>query len=72
MTTPADPSPSSGDPKGVMISHASVLATISGVLVKLEELGEKLGPDDVYLSFLPLAHIFDRWVKRSIDRLPAA
>ena len=46
-----------------MLTHKAVLSTISGIEVLLEELGQKLGSDDVYLSFLPLAHIFDRVVE---------
>jgi long-subunit acyl-CoA synthetase (AMP-forming) len=51
-----------------MMSHRAVLSTISGILVLLEELGQKMGPDDVYLSFLPLAHIFDRVVEELMLR----
>ncbi|GAX79708.1 hypothetical protein CEUSTIGMA_g7149.t1 [Chlamydomonas eustigma] len=49
-----------GDPKGVMISHRAVLSTIAGLVAYLEQLGEKMDCNDVFLSFLPLAHIFDR------------
>lgn len=41
-----------------------VLATIESQLVFLNSLAPDsrnwLGPDDVYISFLPLAHIYDR------------
>ena len=46
-----------GDPKGAMLSHANVLQTpdnvVSGGIADL-------GPNDVYLSFLPLSHITER------------
>uniref|UniRef100_A0A0E0N0T0 Long-chain-fatty-acid--CoA ligase n=1 Tax=Oryza rufipogon TaxID=4529 RepID=A0A0E0N0T0_ORYRU len=38
-----------GDPKGVLISNRSIITIISA-----------LREDDVYISYLPLAHIFDR------------
>mmetsp|Transcript_15455 Transcript_15455/g.41855 ORF Transcript_15455/g.41855 Transcript_15455/m.41855 type:complete len:871 (-) Transcript_15455:974-3586(-) len=52
-----------GPPKGVMITHNSMVHTIAGVKLFMEHQGETLGPDDVFLSYLPLAHIFDRVVE---------
>eukprot|EP00878_Enallax_costatus_P008716 GHUV01009110.1.p1 GENE.GHUV01009110.1~~GHUV01009110.1.p1 ORF type:complete len:512 (+),score=126.28 GHUV01009110.1:442-1977(+) len=49
-----------GVPKGVMISHSALVTTIAGCNQYLESFNETLGPDDAYLSFLPLAHVFDR------------
>ncbi|XP_051145447.1 long chain acyl-CoA synthetase 4-like isoform X2 [Andrographis paniculata] len=49
-----------GDPKGVMISNEAVLSIISGVNHHLETIDEEFRENDVYLSYLPLAHIFDR------------
>lgn len=49
-----------GNPKGVMITHESLVAAIAGCNQYLESFNESLGPDDAYLSFLPLAHVFDR------------
>ncbi|XP_006655812.1 long chain acyl-CoA synthetase 4-like isoform X1 [Oryza brachyantha] len=49
-----------GDPKGVMISNESLLVNISGVDSVTGSVGEPFGHDDVYMSYLPLAHIFDR------------
>lgn len=51
-----------GDPKGVMITHASLVSAIAGCNQYLESFNESLGEDDSYLSFLPLAHVFDRCV----------
>lgn len=51
----------SGNPKGVAISHRAVLATIAGVIDHVDNTWEKFTSDDVYLSYLPLAHIFDRY-----------
>ncbi len=45
-----------GDPKGVMLLHSNLVSNVSGSLGAFAG----LGPDDTYLSFLPLAHIFER------------
>jgi len=42
---------STGDPKGVMLSHANLLANIRVMGEVLE-----VGPDDVFVSWLPLYH----------------
>jgi long-subunit acyl-CoA synthetase (AMP-forming) len=49
-----------GTPKGVMITHSALVATIAGCNQYLASFNETLGPEDSYLSFLPLAHVFDR------------
>ncbi|XP_062182229.1 long chain acyl-CoA synthetase 9, chloroplastic-like isoform X2 [Phragmites australis] len=46
---------STGMPKGVMMSHRNVLATVSAVMTIVPALGRK----DVYLAYLPLAHILE-------------
>ncbi|KAM7525868.1 hypothetical protein LguiA_015770 [Lonicera macranthoides] len=52
-----------GDPKGVMISNNSIVTLIAGVKRLLESVNEALTGNDVYLSYLPLAHIFDRVIE---------
>ncbi|KAI8546209.1 hypothetical protein RHMOL_Rhmol07G0099400 [Rhododendron molle] len=52
-----------GDPKGVMISNNSIVTLIAGVKRLLESANEALHGEDVYLSYLPLAHIFDRVIE---------
>ncbi|KAK9274455.1 hypothetical protein L1049_021702 [Liquidambar formosana] len=52
-----------GDPKGVMISNESIVTLIAGVKRLLESVNEELSEKDVYLSYLPLAHIFDRVIE---------
>lgn len=54
-----------GDPKGVMISNDSIIALLAGVKCLLESVHEKLHDKDVYLSYLPLAHIFDRVIEEA-------
>ncbi|CAJ2674459.1 long chain acyl-CoA synthetase 9, chloroplastic-like isoform X2 [Trifolium pratense] len=46
---------STGLPKGVMMTHGNVLATLSAVMTIVPKLGKK----DVYLAYLPLAHILE-------------
>lgn len=44
-----------GKPKGVMLSHDNVLANVKATLQRVTPL-----PDDIFLSFLPLSHTFER------------
>ncbi|XP_036713037.1 long-chain-fatty-acid--CoA ligase 3 [Balaenoptera musculus] len=46
---------STGLPKGVMISHSNLIAGITGMAERIPELGEK----DVYIGYLPLAHVLE-------------
>jgi long-chain acyl-CoA synthetase len=46
-----------GRPKGVMLTHANVLANVRAALERFEARA-----DDVFLSFLPLSHTFERTV----------
>ena len=46
-----------GEPKGVMLSHANLVANLRGAAPSLD-----LSQDDVALSFLPLSHAFERMV----------
>ncbi|CAA2992021.1 long chain acyl- synthetase 9, chloroplastic [Olea europaea subsp. europaea] len=46
---------STGLPKGVMMTHRNVLATVSAVMTIVP----RLGSEDVYLAYLPLAHILE-------------
>ncbi|KAJ4711896.1 Long chain acyl-CoA synthetase [Melia azedarach] len=52
-----------GDPKGVMISNESIVTLVAGVKHLLQSVNEELTVKDVYLSYLPLAHIFDRVIE---------
>ena len=53
-----------GNPKGVMVTHGGLIATVAGQVAGFDQIGalvdQALTPDDVMLSYLPLAHIFDR------------
>ncbi|XP_076439689.1 long-chain-fatty-acid--CoA ligase 5-like [Babylonia areolata] len=50
-----------GDPKGVMLTHANLLITLSSVYLQAKSVLNLL-PSDVHLSYLPLAHMFERCV----------
>lgn len=52
-----------GDPKGVMLTHETVSLHIGAVDYFMSHFEEKMTPDDSYFSFLPLAHIFDRVIE---------
>lgn len=45
-----------GVPKGAMLSHRNLIADVQGIL----EIAPHLGEDDAFLSFLPLAHVYER------------
>ena len=44
-----------GRPKGVMLSHANILS-----IAEPSAMGLKIRSDDVFLSFLPMSHTFER------------
>ncbi|CAN4111134.1 unnamed protein product [Withania somnifera] len=44
-----------GTPKGVVLSHANLVASVAGMT-----LVTKFYPSDIYISYLPLAHIYER------------
>ncbi|KAG8089095.1 hypothetical protein GUJ93_ZPchr0011g27568 [Zizania palustris] len=44
-----------GTPKGVVLSHENLIANVAG-----SNLDIKFYPSDVYISYLPLAHIYER------------
>jgi long-chain acyl-CoA synthetase len=46
-----------GKPKGVMLTHRNILANIKAVVARVPVL-----PSDVFLSFLPLSHTFERTI----------
>lgn len=47
---------STGNPKGVVITHSNLTAVLGGVYKLLRH---QLRPDDTFLAFLPLAHIME-------------
>lgn len=48
-----------GDPKGVMLSHQNLISNMSAVAYTALK-GVTVTPQDVHLSYLPMAHVFER------------
>jgi len=48
-----------GDPKGVLLSHKNIVSMMNCCNIRVEDL---VAPGDCYLSYLPLAHILERMV----------
>lgn len=62
-----------GNPKGVMLSHRNLLANVAGTpdtsnltLTSGISTRFKLEPSDVHISYLPLAHSFERVVMNCV------
>eukprot|EP00850_Spirogloea_muscicola_P001905 SM000007S20865 [mRNA] locus=s7:611829:626196:+ [translate_table: standard] len=49
-----------GEPKGVLLSHQAICTEIASVYKFLVDINEEMTQKDRFLSYLPLAHIFDR------------
>jgi len=49
---------STSEPKGCVLTHANLLASVSGSLHS----GVEILPTDVHISYLPLAHMYERLV----------
>jgi len=47
---------STGPPKGVVITHANLVASVGGVMKLFQR---HVGPEDRYLAYLPLAHVLE-------------
>lgn len=54
---------STGNPKGVVITHSNLMAVLGGVYKLLKH---QLRPDDTFLAFLPLAHIMEYVVELTL------
>jgi len=49
-----------GNPKGVILLQSTLVSEISGVSAMLTAVNVDISENDVFFSYLPLAHIFDR------------
>ena len=56
LLTIMNTSGTTGNPKGVMLTHGNIITNIEGVQFWVVE----LVPEDVSISYLPLSHIFER------------
>ncbi|CAM5132723.1 unnamed protein product [Eretmochelys imbricata] len=54
-----------GNPKGAMLTHRNMIADLAGFL-KVTESQWAPSCEDVYISYLPLAHIFEKMVQSII------
>uniref|UniRef100_A0AAQ4R1R9 Arachidonate--CoA ligase n=1 Tax=Gasterosteus aculeatus aculeatus TaxID=481459 RepID=A0AAQ4R1R9_GASAC len=52
----------SGNPKGGMLTHGNVIANTAG-FIKMTEVHCMLSVHDIHVSYLPLAHMFERVVQ---------
>ncbi|RHZ69760.1 hypothetical protein Glove_279g36 [Diversispora epigaea] len=50
---------STGNPKGVMLTHANIVAAVAGVNKMLQPTLVTIGLDNSLLAFLPLAHVLE-------------
>ncbi|PAA91233.1 hypothetical protein BOX15_Mlig030601g1 [Macrostomum lignano] len=48
---------STGLPRGVMITHGNLMATIASAVDRIPQFGRR--PDDTYIGYLPLAHVLE-------------
>lgn len=55
-----------GKPKGALISHKSFISIASSMLTYVEKSGMMTKEQDRYLSYLPLAHMFERIAQATI------
>lgn len=55
-----------------MLTHANLLSVVAGQLGAINQVGGRYGQtftqDDVMISYLPLAHIFDRCAAMSVPQ----
>ena len=57
-----------GNPKGVVQTHRSWLADLAGILLIIPEITS----DDVWLSYLPSAHVFERMIQTALIQAGAS
>ncbi|GAQ85275.1 Long-Chain Acyl-CoA Synthetase [Klebsormidium nitens] len=61
-----------GDPKGVEITHSAILSSIAAGALYLKDANYELTEHDKFLSYLPLAHIMDRVLEEMFIYLGAS
>ncbi|XP_055876985.1 long-chain-fatty-acid--CoA ligase 5-like isoform X2 [Biomphalaria glabrata] len=55
-----------GTPKGAMLSHRNIIAVFAAAQEFLKNCGSKIYQDDVLISYLPLAHSYERVIEALI------
>lgn len=58
MFTISYTSGTSGNSKGVMLTNGNFSSAVTNIMAMAAQFS--FGKDDVYISYLPLAHVFDR------------
>lgn len=53
-----------GDPKGVLVTHRALTADVAGVNARLGAL--HVDRSDVHISYLPMAHMFERLIQECV------
>lgn len=51
-----------GDPKGAMLTHGNIVSNCAA-FIKTTETSVPMSPNDTHISYLPLAHMFERVVQ---------
>ncbi|XP_063903983.1 long-chain-fatty-acid--CoA ligase 5 isoform X2 [Zophobas morio] len=59
-----------GNPKGVMLTHENVVGSLSAVLMQMGD--HKVRSTDVLISFLPLAHMLERCCENAMYMMGAS
>ncbi|XP_067249379.1 long-chain-fatty-acid--CoA ligase 1b [Chanodichthys erythropterus] len=54
-----------GNPKGAMLTHKNIVSNLSA-FIQVTKSSCPMGPQDSHISYLPLAHMFERVVQGSI------
>lgn len=49
-----------GNPKGAMVTHLNMISLVSSIQRILHECGYNVTNEDVHISYLPLAHMYER------------
>ncbi|KAG0497966.1 hypothetical protein HPP92_002657 [Vanilla planifolia] len=62
----------SGTPKGVILTQETHASYVKGVDLFMDQFEDKMTADDVYFSYLPLAHILDRIIEEYFFRKGAS
>lgn len=61
-----------GLPKGVVLTHFNMLSCVNGIMTLMKEKKfTALGKDDVHISYLPLAHVFERAIQQMVTHIGA-
>lgn len=59
---------STGNPKGVLLTHGNMIAEVTGTV----HAGLEFNQDEVHMSYLPLAHSFERTITATVTAFGGA